>query len=138
LFAEEACQLARYAGQSDLVDSFGIYGCNTSLDVREQSAQLAAHIAWYFIDGVYSRQQDQPKENDDDYIKYTIHFKENQYEMSFWKSKKTEHWWMEVPAGSKTRNQKKFHLIPCSYNDYQMACREELPERWIKAYHKLL
>lgn len=138
LFAEEACQLARYAGQSDPVDSFGIYGCNTSLDVREQSAQLAAQIAWYFMDGVSSRQQDQPKENDDDYIKYTIHFKENQYEMSFWKSKKTEHWWMEVPAGSKPRNQKKFHLIPCSYNDYQMACREELPERWIKAYHKLL
>jgi hypothetical protein len=31
----------------------------------------------------------------------------------------------------------KIHLYSCSYNDYQQACREELPERWIKAYQKL-
>lgn len=137
LFAEEACQLASYAGQSDRVDSFGIYGCNPSVDVREQSVQLAADIIWYFMNGYYTRKNDYPKDDDLDYMKYTIHFKENKYEMNFWKSKKTDHWWMEVPGGNKPRNQKKFHLLPCSYNDYQMACREELPERWIKAYQKL-
>lgn len=137
LFAEEICQLARYAGQSDVVDSFGIYGCNPSVDVRDQSLQLAAYIIWYFIDGFYNRANDYPREGDGDYTKYTIHFKENKYEMNFWKSKISDHWWMEVPAGTKQRNQKKFHLIPCTYNDYQMACREELPERWIKAYEKL-
>ncbi len=137
LFAEEACQLASYAGQSDRLDSFGIYGCNPTVDVRGQSVQLAADIIWYFMNGYYHRKEDYPKEEDADYVKYTIHFKENKYEMNFWKSKKSDRWWMEVPSGNKPRNQKKFHLLPCSYNDYQMACREELPERWIRAYQKL-
>lgn len=137
LFAEEACQLASYAGQSDRLDSFGVYGCNPSVDSTGQSVQLAADIIWYFINGHGNRKQEHPKDDDMDYIKYTIHLKENKYDLNFWKSKKTERWWMEVPAGNKPRNQKKFHLLPCSYNDYQMASREELPERWIKAFQKL-
>jgi arginase family enzyme len=137
IFAEEACQLSRYAGQSDLLDSFGIYGCNPSLDRRNQTSQLAASIIWYFIDGFNSRKNDYPSEDDTDYTKYTIHFKENKYEMNFWKSKKSDRWWMEVPTGIKASNHKKHHLLPCSYKDYQMACQEELPERWIKAFHKL-
>jgi hypothetical protein len=136
LFAEEICQLARYAGESEQVDSFGLYGCNPSLDSRNQTAQLSAQIIWYFIDGFYNRKNDFPKEGDAGYLKYTIHFKENQYEMNFWKSKKTDRWWMEVPTGGK-RNKKKFHIIPCTYEDYQMACTEELPDRWIKTYQKL-
>jgi hypothetical protein len=137
LFAEEACQLARFAGESDLLDSFGIYGCNPSVDTGSQTTALAATIIWYFMDGFYNRKNDYPADDDANYVRYTIHFKENKYEMNFWKSKKTDHWWMEVPAGNKARNQKKFHLVPCSYNDYQSASREELPERWIQAYQKL-
>ncbi|MBA3649863.1 MAG: formimidoylglutamase [Chitinophagales bacterium] len=137
LFAEEVCQLARFAGQSDQVDSFGIYGCNPTVDVRDQSVQLAADIIWYFIDGFYNRKNDFPKHEEPDYMKYTIQFKENKYEMNFWKSKKTDHWWMEVPAGGELRNRKKSFMIPCSYTDYQTALREEVPERWIKAYQKL-
>lgn len=136
LFAEEACQLASYAGQSEMVDSFGLYGCNPSVDQGNQSAQLAADIIWYFMNGFYNRKHDFPSDEDPDYVKFTIHFKENKYELNFWKSKKSDRWWMEVPAANKQRNQKKFHLLPCSYSDYQMACREELPERWIRAYQK--
>ena len=137
LFAEEACQLASYAGQSDKLDSFGIYGCNPSVDAGRQSVQLAADIIWYFINGYGNRKNEYPKDDDVDYVKYTIHLKENKYDLNFWKSKKSDRWWMEVPAGNKPRNQKKSHLLPCSYNDYQMACKEELPERWIKAFQKL-
>jgi hypothetical protein len=43
---------------------------------------------------------------------------------------------MEVPSSESRRNQKKFHFVPCSYADYQMACREEIPERWLKAMAK--
>ncbi len=137
LFAEEACQLASYAGQSDKLDSFGLYGCNPSVDAGRQSVQLAADIIWYFINGYGNRKNEYPKDDDVDYVKYTIHLKENKYDLNFWKSKKSDRWWMEVPAGNKPRNQKKSHLLPCSYNDYQMACKEELPERWIKAFQKL-
>ncbi|MEO5674662.1 MAG: formimidoylglutamase [Chitinophagales bacterium] len=137
LFGEEACQLARYAGQSDTTDSFGLYGCNLAYDNRDQSVKLAAQIIWYFLDGFCNRHQDFPKEHDENYLKYTVQFKENKYEMSFWKSKKSDRWWMEVPVSRSKRNQKKFHIIPCSYHDYQLACAEEVPERWMKTYAKL-
>jgi len=137
LFGEEACQLARYAGQSDVVDSFGLYGCNLAYDNRDQSTKLAAQIIWYFLDGFCNRQKDFPQEKDENYLKYTVQFKENKYEMNFWKSKMSDRWWMEVPVVNSKRNQKKFHIVPCSYNDYQLACSEEVPDRWMKTYAKL-
>jgi arginase family enzyme len=137
LFGEEICQLARLAGQSERVDSFGLYGCNLAYDSRDQSVKLAAQVLWYFLDGVANRRQDDPVNEDDNYTKYTIQFRNNQYEMNFWKSRKTDRWWMEVPTGARQRNQKKSQIIPCSYNDYQMACREEIPDRWLKAMAKL-
>ena len=137
LFGEEVCQLARYAGQSNEADSFGLYGCNLAYDNHDQSVKLAAQIIWYFLEGVFQRRHDFPKPGDEDYLKYTVQFKENKYEMNFWKSRKTDRWWMEVPSSNKKRNHKKFHLLPCSYNDYQMACREEVPDRWLKAQAKL-
>jgi arginase family enzyme len=137
LFGEEACQLARYAGQSEFLESFGLYGCNLAYDNRDQSVKLAAQILWYFIDGFVNRKNDFPREKDENYLKYTVQFKANNYEMNFWKSKISDRWWLEVPTDSKPRNQKKFHIIPCSYNDYLLACKEEVPERWLKAYQKL-
>jgi formiminoglutamase len=29
-------------------------------------------------------------------------------------------------------------LVPCSYKDYQDACKEELPEKWWQVYQKFL
>ncbi|OLE52396.1 MAG: hypothetical protein AUG74_21595 [Bacteroidetes bacterium 13_1_20CM_4_60_6] len=137
LFGEEICQLARYAGQSESCDSFGLYGCNLAYDNRDQSTKLAAQIIWYFLDGVCNRQKDFPQEHHENYLKYTVQFKDNKYEMNFWKSMKSDRWWMEVPMTNSKRNRKKFHMIPCSYNDYQLACSEEVPERWMKAQAKL-
>jgi hypothetical protein len=45
---------------------------------------------------------------------------------------------MEVPfrVGDKDKFER-HHMVPCSYEDYQMACAEELPDRWWQAYQKL-
>ncbi len=137
LFGEEACQLARYCGQSEATDSFGLYGCNLAYDNRDQSVKLAAQIIWYFLDGYVNRHHDFPKENDTEYLKYTVQFKDNRYEMNFWKSLRSDRWWMEVPVTNSKRNRKKFHTIPCTYQDYQLACAEEVPERWMKTSAKL-
>ena len=137
LFGEEICQLARFAGQSETVDSFGLYGCNLAYDNRDQSVKLAAQVIWYFMDGVCNRRNDFPSAQDENYTRYTVQFKENKYEMNFWKSHKSDRWWMEVPTANTQRNQKKLQIVPCSYTDYQMACREEIPERWMKALAKL-
>ena len=137
IFAEDFCQIARYAGASNQVDTFGIYGVNPKLDVRNQTVELAAQAIWYFVDGFVSRKNDLPVENDLDYVQYQVHFKDNHYDMIFWKSLKTDLWWMVVPSSSANKRKQKSLLIPCSYADYLAACREEMPERWLKAYHKL-
>lgn len=137
LFAEDFCQLARFAGLSSKVNSFGIYGVNPTLDIRNQTTQLAAQSVWYFLDGFVSRINDWPDASSVDYVQYQVHFKDNNYNMVFWKSLISDSWWIEVPSSSTNARKQKTVLVPCSYADYLAACREEMPERWLKTYHKL-
>ena len=48
---EEACILARFAGMSNKVNSFGIYGYLPQQDDKELSAKQISQMLWYFIDG---------------------------------------------------------------------------------------
>ncbi|MCG7860020.1 arginase family protein, partial [Flavihumibacter sediminis] len=51
LNGEEACVLARYAGMSPVVNSFGIYGYQPAKDPEELTAQQISQMIWYYIDG---------------------------------------------------------------------------------------
>ena len=51
-YAEQICQIARYAGISDKVNCTGIFNYT---DKNEISDKLMADIIWYFCDGFYSR-----------------------------------------------------------------------------------
>ena len=56
----EICTIARYAGISDKVSSFGIYEYNPNWDINNQTAQLISQMIWYFIEGVNFRANDYP------------------------------------------------------------------------------
>lgn len=138
LYGEEACQLMRFAGMSDKLSSMGIYEVNPAYDHRSQTSALAAQMVWYFLEGVANRKNDYPVDTDDDYLKYRITMKTPGQEMVFFKSKKTDRWWMEVPYGIDTKSKyERHHIVPCSYEDYKVACKEEMPDRWWQAYQKL-
>lgn len=133
---EEACQICRYAGMSDKLKAFGIFGFDTALDRDAQTAQVVAQMIWYFIDGFYNRKNDFPASNDG-LTEYIVDFKSMEYQLTFWKSQRSGRWWMQVPV----KIGKKYHrhrLIPCSYNDYKLACQDELPERLLNAYKRFL
>jgi arginase family enzyme len=134
-FGEEACQISRYAGISDKVTSFGIYEINPEFDRNGQTAHLAAQMIWYFIDGFYSRMNEYPIISEKDFVKYMVNFEDHEHEMTFWKSRKSGRWWMQVPVV--TDKYERHQLVPCTYADYQMACKEEIPERWLRAYEKI-
>ncbi len=132
---EETCQVTRYAGISDSVQSIGFYEFNPRLDRQEQTAQLIAQMIWYFVDGFYARKHDAPLNTEaKDYLKYMVNFKNNDHEIIFLKSKKSDRWWMKVPLLHKKKNGLDYELVPCSYSDYEIACKEEIPDRWMKAY----
>ncbi|MCB0661453.1 MAG: arginase family protein [Saprospiraceae bacterium] len=131
---EEACQIARYAGYSDKLGSFGIYGFNPELDLRDQTAILIAQMVWYFIDGVKNRKMDFPA-SVYGLTEYIVDFKDQDITLSFWKSMRTGRWWIQVPLKTK-KNEKRHRLIPCSFSDYQLALKEELPERLMNAFKR--
>ncbi len=137
LTGEDACQIARYAGLSDRLTSFGLYEVNPALDNRNQTVMLASQMVWYFMEGFANRKKLIPKDNDADFTRFVVHMVDHKYELVFWKNVKHDIWWMEVPAGHKSKRPNKKHLIPCTYEDYMQACREELPERWLKTHEKL-
>ncbi len=128
---KEICALARYAGISDRTSTFGIFGHNNS----KQESVLMAQIVWYFIEGYHYRSNEYPFGSKDSYIKYIVPF-ENE-ELIFYKSDKTDRWWIEIPFISNANNKlKRNTLLPCSHEEYLAACNQELPERWWKAQRK--
>lgn len=138
-YGEEACQITRYAGLSDRLSSIGFYGFNPAFDNGTQTAQLLAQMIWYFTEGFYARKNDDPLVNEKEYLKYIVDFNEGEYELIFWKSRKSDRWWLQIPeseSDDKPVNPYK-NLISCSYADYQQALRDELPERWVKAFERV-
>lgn len=128
---KEICSLARYAGISDKVSLFGIFNQGNS---RQESA-LIAQIIWYFIEGIHFRSNEYPFGSHKNYAKYIVPFEDE--DIIFYKSDKTERWWIEIPFFSNVNNKlKKNTLLPCSHDDYLAASNNELPERWWKAQRK--
>lgn len=128
---KEICTLARYAGISDKVTSFGIF----NHDDTRQEAPLIAQIMWYFIEGVHYRSNEYPFGSKENYIKYIVPLEDE--ELIFYKSDKTDRWWIEVPFVSDFSNKlKRNTLLPCNYQDYLSACNSEYPERLWKAQRK--
>lgn len=128
---KEICALSRYAGISDKVSCFGIFNQNGS----KQEAVLISQIIWYFIEGVHYRSNEYPFGSKENYIKYTVPFEDE--DIIFFKSNKTERWWIEIPFFTNSHNKlKKNTLLPCTHDDYLAACNQEFPERWWKAQRK--
>lgn len=137
-YGEEACQITRYAGLSDKLTSIGFYELNPLSDKDEQTAHLVAQMIWYFLEGYYNRKQDYPVGDKSSYLKYNVGLEDGKYNLVFYKSDRSGRWWMEVPYPPSQRSKYERHyLVPCSYNDYQTACDNEMPDRWWQAFQKL-
>lgn len=135
-YAEQICQIARYAGMSDKVSSFGIFNYFNLTDV---SNKLLAQIIWYFIDGIENRTGDFPMGSKKDYVKFTVFVEESGHEISFYKSNKSARWWMEVPYPAKEGSKyERHHMAPCNKEDYDNAMKNIIPDLWWKTYQKLV
>ncbi len=128
---KEICALSRYAGISDKVSTLGLFNHNNT----KQEAVLMAQIIWYFVEGVHFRSNEYPFGSRENYIKYNVPIEDEM--LVFYKSDKTDRWWIEIPFISEKNNKlKKNTLLPCAYEDYLAACNQEIPERWWKAQRK--
>lgn len=136
-YSEEACQMMRYAGMSDKLSSIGFYELNPDYDIGGKTANLLAQMIWCFLDGFYSRKNDFPSRSNPEYLRFHVVL-EDKYDINFYKSKKSDRWWMEIPYPShKDLKFERHTLIPCSPKDYDMAMNNEIPDRWWQTYQKL-
>jgi hypothetical protein len=133
----QACRISRYAGIADKVSAIGFF--NAELDKLSFSdADLIAQLIWYFNEGYASRKGDFPKGSKKSYKKFRVASEDFQDELVFYKSNKSARWWMEVPyAVSSASKYQRHQLVPCNFEDYQLAMMGELPDLWWKTYLKL-
>ncbi|MDR2970359.1 MAG: formimidoylglutamase [Bacteroidales bacterium] len=136
-YGEEICHIALFAGLSDKLSSFGIYEFSPVHDYNKQTSQLIAHVIWYFIEGFTNRQNDLLFIEQDQYLCHAVPVTNALNELLFYQSKKTGRWWIEVPFFHVKTQQDKKYFLPCSKNDFDTACRDIVPERWWRTYHKL-
>lgn len=138
-YGEELCTIARYAGMSDKLSSAGIYEYNPILDKEGQTAHLIAQTIWFIIDGFANRKNDDPRIDKDNFLIFYVFNKQLDLDLKFYKSKKTNRWWMEVPYDSKNESKIKRHfLVACTQKDYNIAMNNELPDRWWQTYQKIM
>ncbi|MBO4488499.1 MAG: formimidoylglutamase [Bacteroidales bacterium] len=136
-YGEEICQIAKYAGVSDKLSSFGIFEFDPTMDYNKQTAQLIGHILWYFVEGYLHRQKESDFSNKQHYRQYSIEVSGAFDEMVFYCSRKTNRWWMVVPIMSQDSQIVQKYYLPCSEKDYNLACQDIIPDKWWKTYNKL-
>ncbi|MFA8298638.1 MAG: formimidoylglutamase [Hyphomicrobiales bacterium] len=139
----DACQIARYAGLSQRVTSFGVYETNPRFDVRNQTSMLVAQMIWCFLEGFSHRDKDNPAHNIEKFQKFYVKFTDDNEdfaeELLFYKNIYNGSWWMEIPLPSKNGNKKtEPYIVPCSEKDFDNAKNNIIPERWFQFYKKLL
>jgi formiminoglutamase len=133
-FGHEICQLARYAGAASGLNAFGIFELSPANDINGHTVHLAAQTIWYFLDGYSIRIKENPQLSGA--TKFIVNMQSAGQDIAFYKSLKTERWWMEIPAINPVSGLN--YLVSCNYEDYQLASSNEIPDRWWKAFHRLV
>jgi formiminoglutamase len=132
-YGEEICRISRLAGLSDSLKCFALFETNPRFDLNNQAANLMAQIIWYFIEGRSLRNIEIPSETDNNYKKFVVKTEQVGHDIEFVKSIVTNRWWLKIPL----INSKSHEYIACTVDDYNQACNDEIPEKWLKAYQRL-
>lgn len=133
LYAEEACQVAHYAGMADQLKIAGFFNLIPELDCNEQASKLMAQIVWHFLEGFHFKVIEDPNKHPEDFSEFLIEMDDIDLPLTFYQSSKTGRWWMNILNENNGEN----YIIPCSQNDYNLASRYEIPDRWWRNIRKL-
>ena len=138
LYGEDACRIMRYAGWSDKLTSVGLFNFSPAPDGLFKDANLVAQMIWYFFEGFSLRKKDYPIGSKTSYTRFTVSLDDFKDEIIFYKSDKSGRWWMEVPYPKVKGVKFQRHLlVPCNYDVYENALKNEMPNLWWKTFQKL-
>jgi hypothetical protein len=125
LNVEELCQILKFVGTSNQVKAIFF-----QLDSLSQSnipeAGLIAESLWYFYEGLNMKINDHPSTNKD-YSAFVVHLNDNDLDIEFVRNNQSFKWWLKME-----KENKELEFLACSYEEYQQAIANELPERILK------
>jgi len=136
LYAEQICQISKYAGLSDKMSCVGVFDVDPNQSIT--SNRLLAQMIWYFIDGVSQRVGDFPIGSRKGYTKFHVHLEDFDDDLVFYKSDKSNRWWLEVKYQAEEHSKYDRHcLVPCAQDDYDNSLKNVIPDLWWKTLQKL-
>jgi hypothetical protein len=113
LFTEDVSQLCRYGGMSEVTKFLCIN------NVKENLADIVAQFIWYFSEAASQRFPDHPYFTNT-VEEYAVEVTSFDTMLSFYKSKTSGRWWVKIPDIKENK------WKSCSYEDYQMACNDNI------------
>ena len=137
---QEASQLCYYAGNSDRLPSFGVYGAEMN-EAATQNSTLAlevtaaayAQLIWYFLHGLSQRVGDYPVTTTG-MREYVVDARLPEA-ITFWRSDRSGRWWVQVPTDQPDDD--RHRLVACSYADYLHSSQEgRLSDRIVRAFRR--
>ena len=137
--AVEGCQIARYIGLGQELESVQLTGYNPKRDPHQQGALLVAMMIWYIMLGRSQRGAYQTPKSKSKLRRYTVQLHAGVEAINFFQHVHTNRWWMEVPFQEDLGTPKpKSLLVPCSKREYEIAQQDQIPEKWWTIYNKLI
>jgi len=139
LYAEELCQLAAFAGRSPKLQTFRLFGYTPTLTTQTLTAQTSAQVLWHLLEGITVRNQttiSSPQTSVNAptgaHVKRIIvDMGKNGQTLEFINDTLTGFWWLQIPLANGGNR-----VVACLPDDYQCACRQEIPERWVRYFQK--
>lgn len=131
LYAEEICQLMRYAGFSDNL-SMVFFGGFDPVKLKDSPVDimLMGQGVWHLLDGLAHRRVEKVGVTNFPSKQFFVDLGEQEpLTLKFLRSDVTGRWWLFIPSPSGGGR-----WIACDAEDYDNAKHHEMPLRWISVY----
>jgi hypothetical protein len=135
LYAEEACKLMNYVALSNHAKAVFLFGYKQTISSSSLTAQLVGQLIWHIVEGLHLRVREKigaEAVGHTEFKEIMVDMGVRGQELQFLNSITTQRWWVKIPAVKGVTR-----WIACSHNDYQTACRGEVPVRWLWHFQRL-
>lgn len=138
LYAEEICHLARYIGLS--LGKRNIFLTDSDIAGKEHAMlpavcyRLIAQTILHVCLGICDNTAEDPYKADssENFAQKIVKLYDNQQEIEFATSLVTGRWWIKIPI----LTNESYRYVSCSKEEYETACKGELPMKWLIFYQK--
>ncbi|MBK8625552.1 MAG: hypothetical protein IPN86_08350 [Saprospiraceae bacterium] len=127
LNSEELCQLVKYAGTANQLNAvfFEIDGLSED---NLLMSNIIGECIWYLAEGINMKILDHPLDSND-FVEFVVSGFNEEDDLVFLLHNISNRWWVKKVLGSGNQ------YLACSFEEYQMAVNNEIPERILKFLH---